>query len=266
MNREKIKKELDALIDEGLNIHFSNIMNYDNNYFKNSDEKTQENAKEAKKKIKFPKEAYYTWYVKSCEVVHVLSPRRLEEFERFYDGNKTIKKNGDLNVLTAGITHYLQGMSITKDYEEIDFFTTFMAGITAQRRILLAIAKNVDHVLFNLESEIQYGLSKSEIEVAKELKKVGHLKAAGAIAGVVIEGHLKTVAINKGFKLPKKPTMSVCNDILKDNGVCSIPTWRLIQRCGDIRNDCIHSNKDTPTADEVDDIIRAAEKIITEVN
>ena len=265
MDKEKIKKELQALIEEGYDIYYACAIGYKNHYFENHNEEIQKEANDAFKKIKDPNQAYYTWYATSCEVVDFLSPRRLEEFERFYDGNKTIKKDGDLNVLTAGITHYFQGFSTKKNYETKDFFTSFATGFIAQRNILKAIAENVDNVLFNLESEIQYGFSKSEIEVAKELQKNKHLREAGVIAGLVIELHLKNVAKNKNIKLPKNPQMKHYNEKLKGKAYDATMTKR-VELCANIRNKCAHASDNPPTDYEIDTIISSAEIIIATVN
>ena len=265
MNKEQVKKKLVLLLNEGRDIYCASLVEYNKDYYKNADKRSQEIVKEAVEKIKDPKQAYYTWYATSCEVVHFLSPRRLEEFERFYDGNKTIKKNGDLNVLTAGITHYFQGLMTKKNHETTDFFTTFTSGFLAQRNILKAIAENVDNVLFNLESEIQYGFSKSEIEVAKELQKNKHLREAGVIAGLVIEIHLKNVAKSRNIKLPKNPQMKHYKEALKET-FPDATIAKQIELCITIRNKCAHASDNPPTDDQINTIISSAEIIIARVN
>ena len=55
--------------------------------------------------------------------------------------------------------------------------------------------------------------------------------------GVVLEKHLGQVAINHNVKTRKKnPTISDYNDLLKNGGVLDVPSWRQIQRLGDIRS------------------------------
>ena len=56
------------------------------------------------------------------------------------------------------------------------------------------------------------------------------------------------------------PTISDFNDALKDNGTLDTPTWRQIQRLGDIRNLCSHSKEREPTKDEVSELIAGVEK------
>ncbi len=265
MNKEQAKKELNALVEKGEYIYFSSIVDYDKDFYKNSDEITQKFSKVANEKFKYPKEAYYSWYHNAHRIVRLFAHEHLENFERFYTGSKHVKKTDDLDNMTAGITHYIQGWSIERSYKTIDFFHTFITGFTAQRNILKAIAENVDNVLFNLESQIQYGFSKSEIEVAKELQKNKHLRAAGAVAGVVIEVHLRTVATNRKISVPKTSKISIYNEKLKGKVYDATMTKR-VELCANIRNKCAHASDNPPTDDEIDTIISSAEIIIATVN
>ncbi len=267
MDKKKIKKDLVELINDGEYIHFAGSMGYDKNRFKNRNARIQKTAEEAVKKFKSPKIAYHTWYDKACSVVRIFSPRRLEEFERFYTGDKTIKKVEDLNDITAGITHYLQDIRVTRNGETDYFFSSFVLGFNAQRRILKSILENIDNPLFNMESDIHYGIYESEMDIARELKEQGFLRAAGSIAGVVLEVHLKQVVINRNIPLDddKKNMMSDYNNMLKRNGVYNKITSSLIKTCNDIRNKCVHPDKDDPTDGEISTIISTAERIIGEI-
>lgn len=90
---------------------------------------------------------------------------------------------------------------------------------------------------------------------------MGFARAAGAVAGVVLEGHLKQVCDNHG--LPKKSgTIAVLNDALKLADVIGLPQHRQIQFLGDIRNKCGHKNVSDPTADEVSDLINGVDKVV----
>jgi len=84
--------------------------------------------------------------------------------------SQTLKK---LEYISAGITHYLQGIVTTRTgCEPQNYYGKFTSGIEAQINILKSILENLEDTLFNLESEIHFGIFKSEIDVAKELKKI----------------------------------------------------------------------------------------------
>ena len=90
-----------------------------------------------------------------------------------------------------------------------------------------------------------------------------NLRAAGVIAGVVLERHLQRTAVNHEIIIEKKePTISDLNDPLKKENIYDIPTWRLIQVLGDIRNLCVHNKEREPTAEEVKRLIKETDIII----
>lgn len=59
----------------------------------------------------------------------------------------------------------------------------------------------------------------------------------------------------------KHPTISDLNDLLKNYDVLDIPTWRLIQRLGDLRNLCGHNRQREPNEAEVLELIEGVLKI-----
>ena len=113
---------------------------------------------------------------------------------------------------------------------------------------------------------VQADLFSSELEASTELQKAGHLRAAGVVAGVVIERHIKQVAAHHNFKSRrKKPTLAEFNDYLKKEAVIQQPMWRFVQHMGDLRNKCAHPD-DEPTKQDIIDLIAGAKKIQAEVS
>lgn len=262
MKTEAIKQELEKLIKNAHSIEIVTAYNADMLQFDDD----QKDAVEAiLKKFQNYKKAYSEFYTKSYRIVRAIAPERLEEFETFYTGNKKAKT---LSYLDAGITHFLQDI-VTRRYGEDDqnYFGKFRSGIEQQINILESILTSLDSSLFNIEAEIQFEVLQTEIEASKALHKSKQLRASGAVAGVVIEHHLKSVCDSKSsisFR-KKNPTISDYNDALKANDVIDVVMWRLISRCADIRNLCVHSKDRDPTSDEVQDLIISAEKILAEI-
>ena len=103
--------------------------------------------------------------------------------------------------------------------------------------------------------------STTSLKAAAELNKRGFARGAGAIAGVVLEGHLATMCNNRSVSIAKKkPTPSDFYQALKSAKLIDQATWRFIQHLGDIRNSCDHKGKD-PTKESVDDLIAGVRKI-----
>lgn len=108
---------------------------------------------------------------------------------------------------------------------------------------------------------VQADLFDNELDAAEEINKKGFRRGAGAIAGVVLEGHLATVCTNHKTTVPRNPTISKLNDALKSTDVIDQPTWRLIQHLGDLRNLCDHKRGQEPTAEQIAELIAGVRKM-----
>lgn len=116
--------------------------------------------------------------------------------------------------------------------------------------------------MFDIRQLVQADLFESELESAGALAKGGFARAAGAVAGVVLEKHLRQVCDNHGIKVSKKnPTIGDLNDLLKQSEVMEVPQWRFIQHLGDLRNLCDHDKKVEPTREQVSDLITGVAKV-----
>jgi hypothetical protein len=118
-------------------------------------------------------------------------------------------------------------------------------------------------LLADITGFLEAGLFDDELLVARELCTKNHMRAAGVLAGVVLERHLKRVASNHGVTIRKKtPAIGDLNDTLKDAKVYDTPRWREIQRLGDIRNYASHDKERDPASDEIDELIKGVDKIV----
>jgi hypothetical protein len=109
---------------------------------------------------------------------------------------------------------------------------------------------------------LQADIFDSELEAADHLLKNKFARAAGALAGVVLERHLGEVCSSHNITLRKKdPTISDLNDALKAASVIDTAQWRSIQHLGDLRNLCDHNKQVEPTAEQVRDLLTGVAKV-----
>ncbi|MBZ0303592.1 MAG: hypothetical protein K8J31_27885, partial [Anaerolineae bacterium] len=170
----------------------------------------------------------------------------------------------EIDFLNYTISDYLIGLRVTRNLENIvDPYKTFSVKFNIQMAILYSSLNRLDSILTDITGTLQANLFDDELSAAEELFKKGHLRAAGALAGVTLERHLATVAQNHEVKISKKnPTIVDFNEALKAAEVYDVPDWRFIQRLGDIRNLAVHNKDREPTQDEIDDLIKGTTKII----
>ena len=99
---------------------------------------------------------------------------------------------------------------------------------------------------------------------AQILYTVGHITAAGAVAGVALERHLKQLCARQSPPLPVGPkeTIAKLNEALKSAGIYDMVQWRTISLLGDIRNRCDHADMEMPRKEDVEDMIRKVRQFI----
>ena len=209
---------------------------------------------------------YQAWYSVACRLIQQVLPDRYDEFVQLYQ----LDKRKNIDFVTYTIKDYLLGLQVTRGiYKEevVNPLAAFTSKYQQQLFILHSALDCLKSRLTDIEGVLQSGLFDGELSSAEELLKKKHLRAAGVLAGVTLEAHLKTVFTSHQLKIRKKaPTISDYNDALKQEGILDVPMWRHIQRLGDIRNICAHSKERDPRSDEVDDIIVGTKKVIAEIN
>lgn len=210
--------------------------------------------------LKF-REGYEIWYSEALSLVSMLMPIRINDFCSYYDN-----KNHDS--LKKAITftpprNYGIEFDGPWDYvppQQIDFALSLFSN---QLNIVKSVKKRFESSLFDIKAVLQADLFDSELDAATELNSKGFMRGAGAIAGVVLENHLLQICNNHGIRMSKKnPTINDYNDILKVNGILTIPDWRFIQLMGDLRNLCDHNKSIEPTKEQIKDLIEGVNKII----
>ncbi|MGI8509777.1 MAG: hypothetical protein ACR2MQ_10665 [Gemmatimonadaceae bacterium] len=204
---------------------------------------------------------YQTWYSEAKVLLRQLLPDRLADFVRHYEKPKPRK---DISYENYRIEDCLQGLNVTRGWqkEKVVGPDAAIPHLRQQLAILAAVKARFESSLFDIRQLVQADLFDSELEAARELAKNKFYRAAGAVAGVVLEKHLAQVMDNHTIKIAKKtPTIADLNDALEGHDVIDVPLWRSIQHLGDLRNLCDHNKKVDPTAEQVDDLIGGVAKL-----
>lgn len=253
---EQLKKELADLDKMGTQLVYSMYKEQDQ-----LDEETIKQITEHGWEFVNVHQEYQKWYTKSYRVISQIVPERKSEFEMLY---KADPKRKELSYANYTISDYMISIvngARTRGPKDA------IPKMEIQSKILNAARERFKSALFDIKEILQADIFNSELETAKELNKKGFIRAAGAVAGVVLEKHLAYVCSTHQIKSKKaNPSISEYNQLLKDNDVTDTATWRFIQHLGDIRNLCDHHKDREPKKDEVDEFIIGIMKITKTVN
>ena len=265
--KEKFAKALDQLITDGDMLHMA--MQYDCFGKEFAEQAKKQLGKEKVEKYlkSLPNftEKYQAWYSEAQALVKQILPDRLSDFQSYYEHPRVRK---DITFQNYMIRDYLQGLQITRGYDErvIADGRSAIPEFVQQLNIVKAARDKLDSALIDLTAILQADLFDTEIDSARALAKAGHLRAGGAVCGVVLEKHLRQVSDAHSISIRKKnPGISDLNQALKDKDVVSVPQWRFIQHLADIRNLCDHAKGKEPTKDEIEDLVAGTEKVLKTV-
>jgi hypothetical protein len=249
-NLERFKSDLVKLGKLGVNMHNDIFFQYHSKQGKEL-EKEQELLAETVRG--YFRVHYQNWYSEAHAVIKQLLPDRLLEFTQLYQGGGN---------RVALIQNWLVDLNNSVDDFRGDRVGKVLMCFDTQRSILASAMARFESSLFQITQLVRADLFDSELDAARELVGNGFLRGAGAVAGVVIERHLGQVSINHNVPCKKPyPTINDLNELLKSAKVVDVPTWRQIQRLGDIRNLCDHNAQREPPKDEVVELIDGTGKL-----
>lgn len=236
MKVEELKEEIKVLIDKGI-------------------EMVEDITTDDRTKFIF---GYESWYSKALLYVHNICPEREQDFKSLYKQ----EHRKEINCSTYTISDAFIGVFVGNRIKPSD-----AQGKLFQQVSILKGAKSLlDSKIYGIQELFQADIFDDELNSAKELNKKGFYRAAGAICGVILEAHFIKVLEKRNIKIGKKnPTLNDYNDLLKNNSIIEIPTFRHIQLLADIRNLCDHKKSDDPTKEQIKDLINGTDKIIKTV-
>lgn len=263
MKIEKYKKDIGDLCSNGELLYYKMVFENHPEEEKETKKNYPELHKKVIEKISSFSEKYQEWYSESLEVIRQILPSRMDDFIGYYKPSKTRK---EINYENYTIVDALQGLRTTWLGETKVDAKAAITKFRQQLKILESLKKKFESSLFDIRQLVQADIFDNELDVAEELVKKGFTRAAGAVAGVVLEGHLETVCGNHGVKISKKkPTIADFNDVLKKEDVIDTPDWRKIQHLGDLRNLCDHKKKIEPKKEEIEELIEGVKRIMKNI-
>ena len=281
MNVERYQNDLDELVQKGHKLYDAMRFECQPEEFKSTiASRLGDESDDYVNSLPSVNNEYQIWYSEAKALVRQLIPDRLADFVRHYEQPKSRKEVTETNYT---IEDYLQGTTVRQkikpeasqlvrgilDEMPLPGEPSAIIGRDAaiphlqqQVSIVRSIQKRFESSLFDIRQLAQADLFDSELDAAKELAKNKFNRAAGALAGVVLERHLKEVCENHGLVIRKKaPHISDLNDALKGENVIDTPQWRSIQHLGDLRNLCSHHKDAEPKAHQIEDLLTGVSKV-----
>ncbi len=197
---------------------------------------------------------YQHWYSAAKTILDKNQLSRTTEFENAYSPNK-IKDD-------LGVKQLIAQRYVTKAEQ-----FKLMDLIDAQFDIIAAVPSHLKFSMYDVELTAYAVLMDDEIIAANHLLKNGFIRPAGALAGVILERHLKNLLRKHmpPIKYKEKDTLAALNGLCKEI-IYDLITWRKVEHHGDIRNLCDHDKEREPTKDEVAELINGVSAMLKTYN
>jgi hypothetical protein len=201
---------------------------------------------------------YQRWYSPALRVVEQLLRDRHNEFRDLYRNDR----RKQLDVETFGIADYIAGIQPVVGFAKDVSLNRALSCFKRQIDIVSTAEERIDSVLTDIGRTLHAEILDDELGVARNLLSAAHIRSAGVVAGVALEGHLKKLIADHQVTFRRTGTLSNLNNALKEAGVYDTPQWRTIQSLADIRNLCGHRAERLPERAEVEELIRGVERIV----
>ena len=201
--------------------------------------------------------AYTRWYTLSYELIKDYVPEMISEFGSYY---KAEESQGEKSNSRLGVVDFLKLKYGPSSNNIETMIERFIDTIEAQLDILLIVPDIAEAKESSLRKLITADVATTEVEQAEILLANGFHRAAGSIAGVALELHLKTLCDVNGQPYPPKATIQPLLQTLQKGGILDVTEIKHIEYLASIRNKCSHP-KEVSEA-EVQSLIGGVKKII----
>ena len=214
MNVDRYKKDLDELLDKATQLlHAIQHECSPQEFARVVKDSVGDRAEEVIQAFPSFKDEYQPWYSEAKALIRQLLPDRLSDFTRFYEKPKSRK---DITYENYTIEDYLEGLVVSPSFATLVGPHPAISRFRQQLSLVKAVGERFRSSLFDIRQLAQADLFDSELDAAKELAKNKFNRAAGVVAGVVLERHLKEICSNHSVTTRKKlPKISDLNDALK---------------------------------------------------
>ena len=256
-NLTKYEADLERLIDLGLQLRNSAAYEFRQSdaFLESAREKLGDGAEDHLKSLPNFTRTYQSWYSEAKALIQRVLPGRLDDFVSYYEVPKSRK---NLTYASYRIADSLMGLRVSVKIGPESAIPRFDQQIA----ILKSVQQRFKSSLFDIRQLVQADVFDSELDSAKGLVKSGFYRAAGAVAGVVMEKHLLEVCDSHGVSTGRKAkTISNMNEALKNATAIDTPRWRRNQHLGDLRNRCCHAKGREPTKQEAEDLVDGVEQL-----
>jgi hypothetical protein len=195
---------------------------------------------------------YQRWYSQVCQIVNAHLPTRASELEKlYYDA-------------ALELTWYLGIRSYLRSGDQ-GYRNNFEADVQQQKGILLAVPHVLKMRALEVAALVTADLVDGELNEAKLLLEHGFVRAAGALAGVALEAHLKLLHAQSNLAYSNKDTIVPLAVRLRQNNFITLGDEKKCIAMADTRNKCDHKKDDEPTRDLVEGLIEDVDRFTKRV-
>ena len=186
-------------------------------------------------------ERYQVWYTQALRMVARVLPERRREFEGYYRDDHDGRHE---SATICAILGSLRGPRATG--EKRDALAGLFDPGLEQATFLHLLGMQVAILASAVPTLLpQVRLPDRELQAARSLLSAGHRRAAGALAGVVLERHLSRVAQRHDLSLSERESASLAllDRALREAGVYGAARSRQIERLAKLRDACLGPKK-----------------------
>jgi hypothetical protein len=197
---------------------------------------------------------YHEWYSGSIALVEGNMPSRASELLMLHEGLKGTKYTPTpmVRMFASDCMTFLTQLAMASRIRHMQSVVASIPAYMAAR-------------LYDIELAVAQAYVLDELSEAEVLLKSRFTRAAGGIAGVLLERHLKLICDrhHPTIKYTKSAGISKLNDLLRNAGVYDVAQWRRVQWMGDVRNNCDHARTADPRREDVKDLIKEVRKFVS---